>query len=268
MGRTRHPDSRGRHWRRDGRLRRRRCGAYQAAAICQCRAASRVRPQTSGGTQDPQHERDIVSRAPARCAGFRRHRGISVWSRHPDRRWRACSDIRAEELRQGCFRCSACDLLAGRLPANEDTLGAQRVALIGERLWTSRFARSANVIGRSIAIDDESHIIVGVLPSKGAFPEQRADVWRVIVPDASGGIAGRVQAIAALRGVMPAALLDERLRAVSRRLHQQDALALDQQLSSDELIQQRWGRPYTALRSTRCSPQLRCVLARRMRECH
>ena len=53
MGRTRHPDSRGRHWRRDGRLRRRRCGAYQAAAICQCRAASRVRPQTLEGRRIP-----------------------------------------------------------------------------------------------------------------------------------------------------------------------------------------------------------------------
>ena len=136
--------------------------------------------------------------------------------------------------------------LVGRFFTNEDAAGAQKSALISERLWTQRFARSRDVIGRRIAIDADIHTIIGVVPAKGSFPEQRVDVWRVSAADATRGNVGRLQTIVAMRTEMTPASLDERLRVVSIRLHELSALAPDQRLHSDELIQQRWGRRYSA----------------------
>lgn len=136
--------------------------------------------------------------------------------------------------------------LAGRLFTNEDVGGAQKSALISERLWTQRFARSRDAIGRRIAIDDETHTIIGVVPTRGSFPEQRVDVWRVSGADSNRGNVGRLQTIAGTRSDMTQAAFDERLSVVVSRLHEQSVLPRDQRLHSDELIQQRWGRRYSA----------------------
>jgi predicted permease len=50
------------------------------------------------------------------------------------------------------------------LPA-EDKAGTQRVLLLGYQLWQSHFGADPNVVGRSIALDGNDFVIVGVLPA-------------------------------------------------------------------------------------------------------
>ncbi len=64
----------------------------------------------------------------------------------------------------------------GLLP-EEDRPGGARVAVLGERLWRSRFAADPAVLGRTIRIDDESHTVVGVAPEGAALPDADADLW-------------------------------------------------------------------------------------------
>lgn len=60
--------------------------------------------------------------------------------------------------------------LAGRnFLAEEDQAGAPRVALIGEALWTGRFARAPSAVGGTIRLNDVDHVIVGVLPAEADF---------------------------------------------------------------------------------------------------
>jgi predicted permease len=47
----------------------------------------------------------------------------------------------------------------------EDQRGATPVVLISEELWARKFASAANVIERSITLDDKSYAVVGVIPS-------------------------------------------------------------------------------------------------------
>jgi predicted permease len=54
--------------------------------------------------------------------------------------------------------------------------GHPAVALIDERLWRSRFAASAAVIGSTLRIDDVPHQVIGVLPARTSFPAG-ARVW-------------------------------------------------------------------------------------------
>jgi putative ABC transport system permease protein len=46
----------------------------------------------------------------------------------------------------------------------DERWGSHRVALIGDGLWRSRFGADPGVIGRSIGIDAQPYVIVGVLP--------------------------------------------------------------------------------------------------------
>ncbi|MBI2814482.1 MAG: ABC transporter permease [Opitutae bacterium] len=46
----------------------------------------------------------------------------------------------------------------------EDTPGRDRVVLLSQRTWQKRFAGSPEVVGRSVRIDGEPHVVIGVLP--------------------------------------------------------------------------------------------------------
>lgn len=65
--------------------------------------------------------------------------------------------------------------------AEDATAGAERVAVIGHRLWIDRFGGDPGAIGRSIELAYEPHRIVGVMPPGFDFPDG-AEVWRPLLP--------------------------------------------------------------------------------------
>ncbi len=58
----------------------------------------------------------------------------------------------------------------------EETAGRNRVALLSDRLWRSRFGANAHTVGRSIKLDGEFYTVIGVMPAGFGFPNE-ADVW-------------------------------------------------------------------------------------------
>ena len=59
----------------------------------------------------------------------------------------------------------------GRLfTADEDLPGGARVALISQSLWQRSLGGDPEVLGRTLDIDGESHVVVGVMAEKFAFP--------------------------------------------------------------------------------------------------
>jgi putative ABC transport system permease protein len=71
--------------------------------------------------------------------------------------------------------------LIGRvLQDGDDRPGAAKTALISHGLWTRRFHGDPSIVGRTVALNGESHIIVGVMPAAFRFPDARVDVWRVL----------------------------------------------------------------------------------------
>jgi predicted permease len=67
--------------------------------------------------------------------------------------------------------------LRGRLlsPA-DDRAGSPPVAVLGERLWARRFGADPAVIGKSVRIDGQTTVIVGVAAGRMGFPEF-AELW-------------------------------------------------------------------------------------------
>ena len=54
--------------------------------------------------------------------------------------------------------------------AADDDAGAEAVALISDRLWHSRYAGSAQVVGRAVRINGALATIIGVMPEGFRFP--------------------------------------------------------------------------------------------------
>src|SRR5208337_1999751 len=58
----------------------------------------------------------------------------------------------------------------------EESAGHNRVALLSDRLWRSRFGSDPSVVGKAIKLDGEFYTVIGVMPAGFGFPNE-ADVW-------------------------------------------------------------------------------------------
>ena len=68
--------------------------------------------------------------------------------------------------------------LSGRVFGRaDDAPGAERVAIVSDRLWRSRFAARADIVGHQVTLNDEPFTIVGVMPATMRFPSRLTDVW-------------------------------------------------------------------------------------------
>jgi predicted permease len=84
--------------------------------------------------------------------------------------------------------------------AGEEQRGADPVALIGYDLWTNRYGRDPNVIGRVLRVSGTPATIVGVMPEGMKFPDD-SELWVPLIPtdarlarDARRlGVVGRLQ---------------------------------------------------------------------------
>ncbi len=66
--------------------------------------------------------------------------------------------------------------LLGRGFNASDERGRRPVALIAEKLWRRKFGADPAIVGRALRLETESFTVIGVVPSRQAFPEW-ADLW-------------------------------------------------------------------------------------------
>lgn len=71
-------------------------------------------------------------------------------------------------------------LMGQTFAADADQPGRERIALISERLWRSRYAARSDILGRSIVLDGQPVAVIGVMPSTFHFVFRDADVWRIL----------------------------------------------------------------------------------------
>ncbi|HYM01136.1 MAG TPA: ABC transporter permease, partial [Blastocatellia bacterium] len=59
----------------------------------------------------------------------------------------------------------------------EDQPGANRIAVISDRLWRNRFSSDPGICGRTARLDGEDYTIVGVTPPDFISPYHRVDIF-------------------------------------------------------------------------------------------
>ena len=78
----------------------------------------------------------------------------------------------------GAFELLGARPMLGRtFRADEDRPGTPAVLIIGEELWSSRYARNPAIVGKSVNVNGMPTIIIGVMPRGFQFPGN-ADLWR------------------------------------------------------------------------------------------
>ena len=126
----------------------------------------------------------------------------------------------------GVFGAMGLPPLAGRaFAASDDRPGAPRSAILSYRLWRDRFGAAPDTIGRSIVLDDEPHVIIGVMPAAMEFPTRQTDVWLPLGPAIDSFPArGNHPRLFVVGRLMPEMTLDRAaadMDAIARRLEHQ-----------------------------------------------
>ena len=106
---------------------------------------------------------------------------IGSWNVHsPDGR---AEEVRGAQVSPAVFDMMRIPPLMGRglLEADERT-GATDVVVISHALWTSRFGRDTDVVGKSVDFGRKPHTVVGVMPEGFLFPRNEF-FWLPLRPD-------------------------------------------------------------------------------------
>jgi putative ABC transport system permease protein len=59
--------------------------------------------------------------------------------------------------------------------------GSDRVVVLSHELWQTRFASDATLVGRTIELDGEPHLVAGVMGADFEFLDPRVDLWKPLV---------------------------------------------------------------------------------------
>ena len=107
------------------------------------------------------------------------------------------------------------------------TPGQERVVVLGHSLWRRRFGADLEVLGRSVTLDGEAHVVVGVMPRGFAFPPFWATGAELWAPLAFGDRAAsrRAQSLRLFARVAPGATVDQaraEMAAITARLDRDD----------------------------------------------
>jgi len=86
-------------------------------------------------------------------------------------------------------------LLGRDFVAADERRDAEPVVIIGYDIWKNRYAKAADVLGRSVRVNGRAATIVGVMPERMKFPEN-SELWMPLVPT-DEQVARRIRSVSA-----------------------------------------------------------------------
>lgn len=96
--------------------------------------------------------------------------------------------VTAWSVAPGFFGVLGARPLLGRTPTRAD----ETEVVLSHRFWSSRFARSPEVVGQTLRLNGRAHTVVGVMPPGFEFPAG-AQLWQPAPPPSAPADAARVQ---------------------------------------------------------------------------
>lgn len=97
-----------------------------------------------------------------------------VGQREPER-------LDAARVSAGLFAVLRVQAALGRtLVSADEALSTTPAVVLSEPLWRATFGGDRGVIGRTIVLDDEPHVIVGVMPARFEFPTRDVEIWTAL----------------------------------------------------------------------------------------
>jgi predicted permease len=94
--------------------------------------------------------------------------------------------VEPQRVSAGYFRVLGVQPTIGReFTAEEDVVGGPTLAILSDRIWRSVFNGDASVVGQSILLKAEPHVVIGVMPPSFRSNVD-ADLWTPLRPSTTG----------------------------------------------------------------------------------
>jgi putative ABC transport system permease protein len=114
----------------------------------------------------------------ARTAAFERVAAYTITSPTVSDNRQPPSRVLGAYLSAGSFELLGDQPILGRtFRPEEDDPGSAAVVIIGNELWSSRYASDPNIVGQTISVNGVPSTVIGVMPHGFMFPTN-ADIWR------------------------------------------------------------------------------------------
>jgi putative ABC transport system permease protein len=135
----------------------------------------------------------------------------------------------AQQIQGSVVTASLLETLAvqpalGRLfREDEDRPGAPKTAILSDGLWRRGSGGDPGIVGRTVEVDDEKHVVVGVMPAGFRFPDGENEIWLPVgtyytLADFADKGRHNWMAVARLKPGVSMARANEDIRAIARRL--------------------------------------------------
>ena len=123
-------------------------------------------------------------------------------------------------------------LLGRGFSAEEEIPGADKVVVLSEGLWTRDFARDKGVIGKSLVVNGENHVVVGVVSNGFQFGTDPIAIWKPLAftpqdVDPSCWGCEWMSMVARLKPGMTAAAADVDLERMAKAVRENQASGRD-----------------------------------------
>jgi predicted permease len=94
--------------------------------------------------------------------------------------------VEPQRVSAGYFHVLGVSPAIGReFAPEEDVVGGPALAVLGDRIWRSAFNGDPGVVGQTISLKGEPHVVIGVMPP-GFRSSSDADLWTPIRPSTTG----------------------------------------------------------------------------------
>jgi putative ABC transport system permease protein len=88
------------------------------------------------------------------------------------------SQVQVAHVSREFFPLLGVNAAAGRtLRAEENVPGADRVVVLSDALWRSRYDGDPSLVGRTLTLRGEPFTVVGIMPPSFSFPDNSAEAW-------------------------------------------------------------------------------------------
>lgn len=99
--------------------------------------------------------------------------------------------VRGREVSPGFWQALRVGPALGRTFLPEEKDGSQsRVVVLSDELWRTHFQANREVLGKTVNLDGNPHVIIGVMPRGFAFPPN-SDLWTPIIKPGPGNVMAR-----------------------------------------------------------------------------
>ncbi len=135
-------------------------------------------------------------------------------------------DNKPERVRGARVSADLFDLLGVRpsvgraFLAEEDQLGQNRVVVLSDEFWRSRFGADRRTVGQTITLNDQSYTVIGVMPPGFGFPSDTTQVWTPIAfreAERATRDTNYINVLARLKPGVTLAQAQEQMSALARR---------------------------------------------------